>query len=56
MKKNVAPFMMGIHCFIHQINLDVLVLSKLRLVVQLEALLQALYGFFSHSPKKLLKY
>jgi hypothetical protein len=56
MKKNVAPFMMGIHCFIHQINLDVLVLSKLRLVVQLEALLQVLYGFFSHSPKKFLKY
>jgi hypothetical protein len=29
MKKNVAPFMMGIYCFAHQINLDVLVLSKL---------------------------
>jgi hypothetical protein len=56
MKKNMAPFMMGIHCFAYQINLDVLVLSKLRLVVQLEALLQVLYGFFSHSPKKFLKY
>jgi hypothetical protein len=39
MKENVAPFIMGIHCFTHQINLVVLVLSKLRLVVQLEALL-----------------
>ncbi len=56
MKENVVPFMMGIHCFAHQINMDVLVLSKLRMVVQLEALLQALYGFFFHSPKKFLKY
>jgi hypothetical protein len=56
MKENVALFMMVIHCFPHRTNLVVLVLSKLKLVVQLEALLQALYGFFSHSPNKFLKY
>jgi hypothetical protein len=56
MKENVVIFMMGIHCFAHRTNLVVLVLSKLKLVVQLKALLQALYGFFSHSPKNFLKY
>ncbi len=56
MKENVAPFIMGIHCFVHPSNLVVLVLSMLTLVAQLEALLQALYGFFFHSPKKFLKY
>jgi len=29
MKENVAPFKMGILCFVHLINLVVLVLSKL---------------------------
>jgi hypothetical protein len=29
MKENVAPFMVGILCFVHPINLVVLVLSKL---------------------------
>jgi hypothetical protein len=48
--------MMGIHCFAHQINLAMLVLSKLKLIIQLEALFQALYGLVSHSPKKFLKY
>jgi hypothetical protein len=33
-----------------------LVLSKLSLVVQLEALLHTLYGFFFHSPKKFLEF
>ncbi len=56
MKKNVAPFLMGIHYFVHRTNLAMLVLSKLSLVVQLEALLHDLYGFFSHSPKKFLEF
>lgn len=32
MKKNVVPFFMRIHCFVHWINLVVLVLSKLSLL------------------------
>jgi hypothetical protein len=56
MKYNVAPFMIGVHYFVHWTNLVVLVLSKLNLVVLLKALLQALYGFFPHSPKKFLEF
>jgi len=52
MKENAAPFLMQIHCFTHQTNLVVLILSKLGLV----ALLQALYGFFFHSHKKFLEF
>jgi len=36
MKETTA---MGVHCFAHRTNLDVLVFSKLNLVVRLEALL-----------------
>jgi hypothetical protein len=32
MKENVVPFLMEIHCFTHQTNLVVLILSKLSLV------------------------
>jgi hypothetical protein len=45
MKENVAPFMMGIHCFAHRTNLVVLVLSKLTLVAQLEAFCKLYMGF-----------
>ncbi len=51
MKDNVALFMIGMHCFVHRINLTMLVLSK----VHLETLLQAMYGFFL-SPKKILEF
>jgi hypothetical protein len=33
MKETTAPFLMGVHCFAHRTNLDVLVFSKLNLVV-----------------------
>jgi hypothetical protein len=39
MKENVILFLMGIHYFAYWTNLVVLVLSKLSLVAQLEALL-----------------
>ncbi len=52
MKENVAPFLMGVHYFVHWTNLAMLVLSKLSLVVQLEVFLHILYGFLFHSPKK----
>jgi hypothetical protein len=39
MKENVILFLMGVHCFAYWSNLVVLVLSKLNLIAQLEALL-----------------
>jgi hypothetical protein len=56
MKENVTPFMMGIHCFVHRINLVVLVLSKMSLVVQLEVILHVIYGFFSIHLKNSLNF
>jgi hypothetical protein len=47
---------MGVHCFAHETNLDVLVISELSLVACLEALFQVLYGFFSHSPRDNLEF
>ncbi len=52
----MVPFFMGVHCFAHKKNLDVLMFSKLNLVIQLGALFQAMYAFFSHSPKKYLEF
>jgi hypothetical protein len=40
----------------HQTNLIVLVLSKMNLVTNIESMLQSLYAFFSHNPKKFLKF
>ncbi len=56
MKENLVPFLMGVHYFVHQTNLAMLVLSKLSLVVQLESLLHILYGFFSHYLKNSLNF
>jgi len=55
MKETMFPFFMGVHCFLHQTNLDVLMFSKLNLVARLGALFQAMYAFFFHSPKKYLE-
>jgi hypothetical protein len=51
MKETMASFFMGAHCFGHRTKLAMFVFSKLSLVVQLEVLFQAMYAFFSHSPK-----
>jgi hypothetical protein len=56
MKETMVPFFMGVHCFVHRTNLDALMLSKLNLVAQLGVLLQAMYAFFFHSPKKYLEF
>jgi hypothetical protein len=56
MKETMVPFFMGVHCFVHRTNLDVLMLSKLNLMTRLRALLQAMYAFFFHSPKKYLEF
>jgi hypothetical protein len=51
-KKVVAPFLNGIHCFAHKMNLVVIILFDLPIVHRLEGVLQSLY-FFAHSPKKI---
>jgi hypothetical protein len=51
----VVPIMIKVHYFVHWTNLAML-LSKLSLVVQLEMLLQAMYVFFFHTPKKFLEF
>jgi hypothetical protein len=40
----------------HRINLVVQTLPGLPLVVQIESLLQCLYSYFAHSPKKHLNF
>ncbi len=40
----------------HWINLVVQTLSKLHLVVTIESLVQCLYSYFAHSPKRHLEF
>jgi hypothetical protein len=56
LQNHVAPFMRGIHCMAHRTNLAVEPLSNLPLVAKLESLCQAMYAYFSHSPKKHLEF
>jgi hypothetical protein len=44
-QEKVAPFLIRMHCFAHKTNLIVIILLKLDLVCQLQALLQNLYVF-----------
>jgi hypothetical protein len=47
----------GVHCMIHCTNLAIQVtLLELTLVVQIESLLQCLYSYFAHSPKRQLEF
>ncbi len=48
MKENVPPFMMGIHCFTHQINLVVLVFIKTEIGCSIGSPFVGLYMGFSH--------
>jgi hypothetical protein len=41
---------------VHGTNLAIIILSKLKLVHQLEIFLQSLYGNFSHPPKKIFEF
>jgi hypothetical protein len=44
-QEKVAPFLIRMYCFAHKTNLIVIILLKLDLVYQLEALLRNLYVF-----------
>jgi len=52
----MAPFMFGIHCKAHRTNLAVRALSNLHVVAKIEALCQAMFPYFSHSPKRHLQF
>jgi hypothetical protein len=51
METKQTPYLIGIHCMAHRMNLPVQSLSTMPMVSKLENLLQALYGYFSTSPK-----
>jgi len=55
MKTEQTPYFIGIHCTAHRMNLVVQSLSIMFLVSTLENLFQALYGYFSTSPKRHLE-
>jgi hypothetical protein len=44
-KYKVAPFLNGVHCFAHKINIIVFTLLALYLVCQFESFLKTLYVF-----------
>jgi hypothetical protein len=46
---NHAPFVIGVHCMAHFINLVVQILRSL--VKKIESLISSIYNYFIHSPK-----
>lgn len=50
-KDNIVPYLIIVHYVVHQINLFIIVLTKLSLVSHIETLLQALCALFVHNPK-----
>jgi len=56
LKEENAPFMIGVHCMSHGTNLAVQTLFKMGIVRKIEDVLQSLYTYFSHSPKKTQKF
>jgi hypothetical protein len=55
-REHVALYFISVDCVTHQTNLVILILIKLSLGVQVESILQSLYAFLSHSPKKVLEF
>ena len=56
MRQHMAPFVIGVHCMAHRTNLAVEPLSDLPVVAKVEALCQAMFSYFSHSPKRQLEF
>jgi hypothetical protein len=54
--REFAPFLLGIHCCGHRLNLVVQSLAETHIVSGMEALLAALHAYFSKSPKKALEF
>ncbi len=53
---NTIPYFISLYCMRHKTNPITIVLSKLFPILCIEAMLQALYMFFAHNPKKFLKF
>lgn len=51
MKTKQTPYFIKIHYMAHRTNLVLQSLSTMPMVFKLEDILQALYGYFSTSPK-----
>jgi hypothetical protein len=47
-----APFVQGIHCLAHRVNLAMKVLSKLHIMSCVESMLTVMHAYFAHSPKR----
>jgi len=50
--ENHAPFLTGVHCMSHRVDLALKTLSNLPVVSNVEGLLQVTHGYFSHSSKR----
>jgi hypothetical protein len=55
-QQQYAPFVIGVHCMAHQINLAVQTFSHLPLISRIETFWQCLYVYFSHGPKRHLEF
>jgi hypothetical protein len=54
--REFAPFLLGIHCCGHRLNLDVQSLAETDIISQMEALLTTLPAYFVKLPKKALEF
>jgi hypothetical protein len=51
-----APFVTRLHYMAHKCNLVTQTLSKLPLVIKIEMLLQSMYVYLTHSPKRHMEF
>jgi hypothetical protein len=51
-----APFVLGVHCCAHKLNLCAKSLSSLRVLHAIEDVLQASHSYFAHSSKKVAEF
>jgi hypothetical protein len=56
LKMKHAPFLISVHCFAHRLNLAYKSLSSMGVMPGIESLLSSTYGYFAHSPKKVLEF
>lgn len=55
-KDNTILYFINLHCMKHKTNPITIVLSKLSAILCIETMLQALYMFFAHNPRKCLQF
>ncbi len=56
LKEENAPFMIGVHYMSQCINLVVQTFSKMGIVRKIEDVMQSLYAYFFHNPKRTQKF